>query len=58
MSSLATATIWKRRIEEGAQQFSKVPSWVTPELVRSLLYSDVALGVITVEQYKEFTGEV
>ncbi len=50
------ARIWKRRIEDGTQEFSKCPTRYKNQ-VRELLKQDVKDGIIRAEDYKTFTGE-
>ena len=45
-----------RRIKDGARTYDSVPASVKED-VRTLARADVANGVITPEQYKEFIGE-
>lgn len=50
------ARIWKRRLEDGTQEFSKCPTRYKNQ-VRELLKQDVKDGIIRAEDYKTITGE-
>ena len=50
------ARIWKRRIEDGTQQFGKCPTRYKNQ-VRELLKQDVKDQIIRVEDYEKITGE-
>jgi hypothetical protein len=50
------ARIWKRRLEDGTQEFSKCPTRYKNR-VRELLKQDVKDGIIRAEDYKSITGE-
>ena len=51
------AKIWRNRIIAETQSFSDCPERYQDD-VKALLRADVENGVITPEQYEQFTGEV
>ena len=50
------AKIWRNRIIAGDKQYSNCPPAYKAG-VKALLKQDVADGVITVQEYEEYTGE-
>lgn len=56
MAVKAIAHSYWRRIKDGARTFESVPANVRDD-VRTLAQTDVANGVITAEEYKNFIGE-
>ena len=50
------AKIWRNRIIARTRIYNEVPEMWKIQ-VKNLLKQDVVMGVITPEEYKEFTGE-
>lgn len=49
------AKIWRNRIEAGTQEFAKCPARYKKDVL-SLMREDVENGVISAEEFEEFTG--
>ena len=52
---MATAKIWRNRIEAGTKKFEYCPAKYQKDVLK-LMRQDVIDGIITAEQFEELTG--